>query len=188
VFGAPIGRLDQVQEGEDGREFNRKMRGKALHDVPRPWVLDEGVELTLEMATRDGETVRRDVAGPVAVAHPQGPLQNPVHTRGEVPVGLATRSARGALRRAAGKRRRLPMQLALGAVQIVFQPVDPLAQLIAIPAVPIAIPIGALVLAPQPLDFLALPFKLALLALEFLDQLFTRCRSPTRLHAPVMAR
>jgi len=80
------------------------------------------------------------------------------------------------------------MQVASRAVQVVFEPIDLLPELI--PITPIAIPvtIRPFVLPPQPLDLTTLSFNLALLPFEFLDQLLARRRGPARLHAGVMAR
>ena len=94
---------------------------------------------------------------------------------------LAARSTRWPTRRPAREGRRLPMERAARLVEIVLEPVDFLAQLIAVAAVPIAIPIGPLVLSPQALI-------LSLQSLEFGDQFLASGRVPSRVHAPVMAR
>jgi hypothetical protein len=73
------------------------------------------------------------------------------------------------------------MQLPARLVEFVFKPIDLLPQLVAVAPITIAIPIRALVFAPQ-------PFDLALLSLQLFDQFLTRRRGPSRLHAPVMAR
>ena len=73
------------------------------------------------------------------------------------------------------------MELPTRLVEIVLKAVDLLAQLIAIPSVPIPIAIGPFVLAPQSLN-------LALLPLKFGNQFIARGRPPSREHAPVMAR
>jgi hypothetical protein len=103
-------------------------------------------------------------------------------------AGLAPRPTRGAWRRPARKGRCLPMQRPARLVQIVLQPVDFLAQLIAVAPVPIAIAIRALMLAPQSLDLSALALDLALLPLEFVNQLIACGRPPSREHVAVMAR
>lgn len=101
---------------------------------------------------------------------------------------LAARPTRWPTRRSPRERRRLPMQRASRLVQIVLEPIDFLAQLIAIVAIPIPIPVRAFVLAPQALDLTTLTLDLALLPLEFVNQLFACGRPPSREHASVMAR
>lgn len=78
LFGAPVGRIDRgvEQKGEDRREFDRQVRGKALRDPPAARPIDEGIELVLEMAARDGDPVRRDRVLAPAIAHPQGLLED----------------------------------------------------------------------------------------------------------------
>ena len=80
------------------------------------------------------------------------------------------------------------MQRALGVVEVVFQPLDLFAELIAVAPIAVAIPIRTLVLSPQPLDLSTLSLDLALLPFQLGDQLITRRRAPFREHAPVMAR
>ena len=74
------------------------------------------------------------------------------------------------------------------AIQIVFEPINFLPELVAVAAVPIPVPIRALMFAPQALNLAPLTFDLALLPFELLDQLVAGRRAPSRLHAPVMAR
>ncbi len=92
-----------------------------------------------------------------------------------------TGSSWGARRRPARERGRLPIHLAAGVVEQVFESVDLLAERVPLLAVPVAVAIRPLVLAPQSLDFALLPFELG-------DQLLTRRGAPARLHAPVMPR
>ena len=103
-------------------------------------------------------------------------------------AGFVSRATRWPSRDAVRERRGLPVQSALRFVEVVFDPVDLLAQLVAVASIPIAIPISALVLAPQSLDFTALAVELAFLPFELVDQLLAGRRAPSRLHAPVMAR
>jgi len=95
------------------------------------------------------------------------------------PTSAPTGSARRARRRAARERGGLPVHLAAGVVQLVFEPADFLAKCVSLLPVPIAIAIRPLVLAPQSLD-------LALLAQQLRDQFLAGGRQPTRLHATVM--
>ena len=75
----------------------------------------------------------------------------------------------------------MAMQRAARFVEVVFEPIDLVAQLIAVASVPIAIAIRTLVLAPQTL-------VLALQSLEFGDQFLAGGRVPSRVHVLVMAR
>lgn len=73
------------------------------------------------------------------------------------------------------------MQRASGFVEVVFEPIDLLAQLVAVATIPVAVPIRALNLAP-------LTFKLALLPFEPFERLVAGHCAPARVQAPVMAR
>ena len=80
------------------------------------------------------------------------------------------------------------MQGALGFVEVVFEPIDLLAQLVAVAPVAVAIPIRTLVFPSQSLDLTTLAFEFAFLPFELLDQLVAGRRPPSRLHPAVMAR
>jgi hypothetical protein len=58
-------------------------------------------------------------------------------------------------------------------IELVFEPVDLPPQLVPLLAIPVAILIGSLMLAAQPLNLALLPFQLG-------DQLVTRRRAPFR--------
>ena len=96
-------------------------------------------------------------------------------------TGLPAWAPRRPARGATGKGRGLSMQRATRLIEVVLEPVDLVAQLIAVASVPIAIPIRAFVLPTQPL-------VLALQSLEFGDQFLAGGCVPSRVHAPVMAR
>jgi hypothetical protein len=97
------------------------------------------------------------------------------------PARASARSARGARRCPTRERSGLPIHLATGVVELVFEAVDLFSERVPLLPVSISIPIGPLVLATQALDF-------ALLALQLRDQLVTRRSLPSRLHATVMPR
>jgi hypothetical protein len=80
------------------------------------------------------------------------------------------------------------MQRAPGVIEVLFEPVDFLPELIPLLAIPIPVPVGPLMLAAQPLNLSALPIDLTLLPFEFGDQLFARRGAPLRSHASVMPR
>jgi hypothetical protein len=75
----------------------------------------------------------------------------------------------------------LPVHLATGVLEQIFEAVDLLAQRVALLPVPIAVLIRPLVLAPQSLD-------LALLSLQLRDQVIPRRGPPVGVHGPVMPR
>jgi hypothetical protein len=66
-------------------------------------------------------------------------------------------------------------------IEIVFEPIDLLPELVAIASIPIPVSVRALMLATQAL-------VLAMESLELGDQLLTTGRVPPRMHAPVMPR
>jgi hypothetical protein len=101
---------------------------------------------------------------------------------------FAPGTARRPPRRAPRERRGLVMPRASGLVEVVFEPIDLLAQLVAVSTIPVAVPIRALVLAPQALDLTTLTLDLALLPREFVNQLVACRGSPSREHASVMPR
>jgi hypothetical protein len=68
-----------------------------------------------------------------------------------------------------------------GLVEVVFEPIDLLAELVAVAPISIPIALHTLMLASQPL-------VLALQSLEFGDQFLAGGRVPSRVHAPVMTR
>jgi hypothetical protein len=86
-------------------------------------------------------------------------------------TGLAARPTRRAARVTARERRGLPKRRAPRQIEVIFEPLDLLAQRIAFLTIPIPILIRAFVLASEPLDF-------ALLSLQLLDQLVARRRAP----------
>lgn len=90
LFGAPVGGIDRgiEQKGEDRRVFDREVRGKALRDTPAARLIDEGIELVLEMAARDGHTPRRDRVLAPAIAHPQGLLEDAGDAGREGPLAM----------------------------------------------------------------------------------------------------
>ena len=109
------------------------------------------------------------------------------------PTRSPARSSRGSRRRPPRERGGLPIHLAPGVVELVFESVDLLAE--RVPLLPVAIPVAVrpIVLAPQSFDFALSPLKLrdqgvalALLPLQLSDQVVARRREPARLHAPVM--
>jgi len=78
---APIGRVDAriKQETKDGRQFDREMRGKALHRRQRTGCHNAIGQLVEEVAARDGDAVRGDVAGVPAIADGEAALKDRVH-------------------------------------------------------------------------------------------------------------
>jgi hypothetical protein len=80
----------------------------------------------------------------------------------------------------------LAMLRAFGLIELVLEFLDLLAQLVAIVAIAIPGPVGALVLAAQAVNLLPLPRDLALLEFELGDQLLTSRGMPTRLQTSVM--
>jgi len=93
----------------------------------------------------------------------------------------SARRSRGARRCSTRERGGLPIHLATGVVELVFEAVDLLAE--DVPLLPVAVPVAirSFVLAPESLN-------LALLPLQLRDQLLARRGLPSRLHAPVMPR
>ena len=78
LFGAPVGRINRgvKQKREDRREFDREVGGKALRDTSVTRPVDERIEPVLEMATSDGDAVRRDRALAPAITHAQALLED----------------------------------------------------------------------------------------------------------------
>jgi hypothetical protein len=103
-------------------------------------------------------------------------------------AGFAARPTRWTSGRAARERRGLAMPFPARFIEIVFEPINFLAQLVAVAAVPIPVTIGALVFAPQSFNLAPLAFELTLLPFELPDQLVAGRCAPSRVHAPVMAR
>ena len=91
------------------------------------------------------------------------------------PTWSSRRPCRGTPRERGG----LPIHLAAGVVELVFESVDLLAKCVPLLSVPVSIPIRPLVLAPQSLD-------LTLLSLQLRDQVVPRRRAPSGVHASVM--
>jgi hypothetical protein len=85
VFGAPVRRINGgvEQEGEDARALVREMIGEALREARPTRVVDEGVESIDEVATSDGDTVRRDSAGAPAIPHAEALLDQRGDSRRE---------------------------------------------------------------------------------------------------------
>ena len=96
-------------------------------------------------------------------------------------AGFSAGAARRPLRQSARKRCGLAVQGPAGRVQLVFEPFDLLAQLVAFTTVPITLLLRPFALAAQ-------PFILALLPFELGDQVLARCGAPARSHALVMPR
>jgi hypothetical protein len=96
-------------------------------------------------------------------------------------TGAPAGSPRGPRRGPTRERGRLPIHLTARVVQLVFEPVDFLAEGVALLPVPIPIAIRPFVLAAEPLD-------LALLPQQLRDQFLAGCGEPPRLHATVMPR
>jgi len=88
---------------------------------------------------------------------------------------LASRAFRRGGRRALGERRCLPKARTARRVEFIFQPIDLLAQALALPTPPSTF-------AFQPLEVASLSFDLPLLSFELLQQVLARGGSPARSH------
>ena len=103
-------------------------------------------------------------------------------------TGFPSRAAGWTAWRASRKGRGLAMQRAPGVIEVVFEAVDFLPQLVSL--LPIAIPVSVrpLMLPAQLLNLTALPVDFALLSFELRNQLFARRRAPRDSHASLMPR
>jgi hypothetical protein len=88
---------------------------------------------------------------------------------------------------AAGEGRGLAVGGPARQIEVVFEPVDCLAQRVSFAAVPRARTAGLVNVAPQPFDLAVLALDFALLPLKLRDQLFARRRAPPHSHAIVIA-
>lgn len=83
---APVGGVDRVgfeKEGKDGGEFDREMRSEAARDACLTGPTDEGVELVLQMAARNGHAVDGDAPLVISIADAKRVLENALDARRE---------------------------------------------------------------------------------------------------------
>jgi hypothetical protein len=119
-----------------------------------------------------------------------------VDMRGHGAMGFAAIRAAGASAWASGRGHGcaarewggLPVHLATGVLEQIFESVDLLSKRVPFLPIPIPVPIGSLVLAPQAVDFALLALQHPQRVFELRDQFLTRRGPPSRLHAPVMPR
>jgi hypothetical protein len=107
-----------------------------------------------------------------------------------LPIGEAGAPAappRATPRQAARERGRLSVSGSSRGIQVVFEPLDFLAQGVSFASVSIARFARAVLVATEPFDFVLLPRDFALLPFQFGDQLLARRRAPPRSHASVIA-
>ena len=90
LLGAPVGGVDRgrAQEPEEGAPLAIEMRDKPLHVRHDRRPVEHASELLFEMPARDGDTVLRNRACGVAIAHRQRPLQEILHVAGNAGVRM----------------------------------------------------------------------------------------------------
>lgn len=169
-------RLHAAATGRTATNLDRERADDRAHDGEIFLILPRGAR-----AAQASATMRAGVGQSCVVALVDTGRD---HAMGFAAIGAArppARASRGTRRGPTRERRGLPIHLAPGVVELVFESIDLLAEGIPLLPVPVPIAIGPLVLAPQPLD-------LALFSLELRQQLVTRRGAPARIHAPVMPR
>ena len=90
LLGAPVRGVHRrdAKKPKEGAPLAIEMRDKALHIRHDGRPVEHARELLFELSAHDGDTVLRDRARGVAIAHRQRPLQEVVHVAGNAGVRM----------------------------------------------------------------------------------------------------
>jgi hypothetical protein len=91
VLSTRVGGVDRIgfeEKRKDSREFDGEMCGEAACDVGVTGLVDDGVELVLQVAASDRESVRGDALALIAVADSECLLQDALNLWGETAFSM----------------------------------------------------------------------------------------------------